>query len=173
MKPLAELRATWPIHPYFKCKTITQATVLMGLKRALTCDVEMRDWSWRAVRSDEDTLAGAPRWRRILTFLSRSAREIARGDVFPEEVRGRERKIIEGMHSKNALQYVWQVDWTEYTHHDTIRTVKILYAPLFDSCRIRFFYTFSYAHRQSSKKMNGSLQHHFCLIVLHLTTFSQ
>lgn len=50
----------------------------------LTCDVEILDWSWRAVRSEDDTLAGAPRWRRMLTFLSLSAREIARGDVFPE-----------------------------------------------------------------------------------------
>ena len=51
----------------------------------LTCDVEIRDWSWRPVRSEDDTLAGAPRWRRMLTFLSLSARDIARGDVFPEK----------------------------------------------------------------------------------------
>lgn len=50
----------------------------------LTCDVEILDWSWRAVRSEDDTLAGAPRWSRMLTFLSRSAREIARGDVLPK-----------------------------------------------------------------------------------------
>lgn len=49
-----------------------------------TCDVEILDWSWRAVRSEEDTLAGAPRWSRMLTFLSLSAREIARGDVLPK-----------------------------------------------------------------------------------------
>lgn len=48
-----------------------------------TCDVEMR--SCRAVRSDEETLAGAPRCSLMLTFLSLSAREIARGDVFPED----------------------------------------------------------------------------------------
>lgn len=51
-----------------------------------TCDVEILDWSWRAVRSEEDTLAGAPRWSRMLTFLSLSAREIARGDVLPKSI---------------------------------------------------------------------------------------
>lgn len=35
-----------------------------------TCDVDMRDVSWRPVRSDEEMFTGAPRWRRILTFLS-------------------------------------------------------------------------------------------------------
>lgn len=54
----------------------------------LTCDVEIRDWSWRAVRSEDDTLAGAPRWSRMLTFLSLSAREIARGDVLPKSIFG-------------------------------------------------------------------------------------
>lgn len=62
----------------------------MCLRRAkrkshrLTCDVEILDWSCRPVRSEDDTLAGAPRCKRMLTFLSRSAREIARGEVFPE-----------------------------------------------------------------------------------------
>ena len=55
------------------------------MKRVRTCDVEIRDWSWRAVRSEEDTLAGAPLWSLMLTFLSRSAREMARGDVFPKQ----------------------------------------------------------------------------------------
>lgn len=50
----------------------------------LTCDAEILDWSWRAVRSEDETLAGAPRWSRMLTFLSLSAREIARGDVLPK-----------------------------------------------------------------------------------------
>lgn len=52
----------------------------------VTCDVEILDWSWRAVRSEDDTLAGAPRWSRMLTFLSLSAREIARGDVLPKSI---------------------------------------------------------------------------------------
>lgn len=45
----------------------------------------MRDWSRRAVRSEEETLAGAPRWSLIATFLSRSARSAlpAWGERFP------------------------------------------------------------------------------------------
>lgn len=39
-----------------------------------TCDAVMRDWSRRPVRSEEETLAGAPRWSLMATFLSRSAR---------------------------------------------------------------------------------------------------
>lgn len=35
-----------------------------------TCDVDMRDVSWRPVRSEEEMFTGAPRWRRMLTFLS-------------------------------------------------------------------------------------------------------
>lgn len=58
----------------------------------LTCDVEILDWSWRAVRSEDDTLAGAPRWSRMLTFLSLSAREIARGDVLPKIMCKQERE---------------------------------------------------------------------------------
>lgn len=64
------------------------------MDRYLTCDVEILDWSWRAVRSEEETLAGAPRWSRMLTFLSLSAREMARGDVLPEGPGGnRERRF--------------------------------------------------------------------------------
>lgn len=50
-----------------------------------TCDAVMRDWSRRAVRSEEETLAGAPRWSLIATFLSRSARSAlpAWGERFP------------------------------------------------------------------------------------------
>lgn len=40
-----------------------------------TCEVDMRDASCRPVRSDEDTLTGAPRCRRMLTFRSRSIPE--------------------------------------------------------------------------------------------------
>ena len=55
----------------------------------------MREGSWRAVRSEEDRLAGAPRWSLMLTFLSRSAREMARGDVLPgERDGGRERSAF-------------------------------------------------------------------------------
>lgn len=42
--------------------------------RVPTCDAAMRDWSRRGVRSDEETLAGAPRWSLMATFLSLSAR---------------------------------------------------------------------------------------------------
>lgn len=38
--------------------------------RVFTCEVDMRDVSWRPVRSEEEMFTGAPRWRRILTFLS-------------------------------------------------------------------------------------------------------
>lgn len=49
----------------------------------LTWEAEIRDTSGRPVRSDEETLAGAPLCSRMLTFLSRSTREIALGDVLP------------------------------------------------------------------------------------------
>lgn len=39
-----------------------------------TCDAAMRDWSRRGARSEEETLAGAPRWSLMATFLSLSAR---------------------------------------------------------------------------------------------------
>lgn len=64
--------------------TINVVCVSHSFDHFLTCDVEILDWSWRAVRSEDDTLAGAPRWSRMLTFLSLSAREIARGDVLPK-----------------------------------------------------------------------------------------
>lgn len=40
-----------------------------------TCEVDMRDVSWRPVRSEEEMFTGAPRWRRMLTFLSFSKPE--------------------------------------------------------------------------------------------------
>ena len=43
----------------------------------------MRDWPICAVRSEEEMLAGAPRWSLMATFLSRSARDTACGDRFP------------------------------------------------------------------------------------------
>lgn len=52
-------------------------------QRGLTCDAEIRDTSCRPVRSDEETLAGAPRCNLMLTFRSLSTLEIALGDVFP------------------------------------------------------------------------------------------
>lgn len=66
-----------------KYYVMCQRTDGSGYESIHTCDVEILDWSWRAMRSEDDTLAGAPRWSRMLTFLSLSAREIARGDVFP------------------------------------------------------------------------------------------
>ena len=63
----------------------TRRTDKALMKRVRTGDVEIRDWSWRAVRSEEDTLAGAPLWSLMLTFLSRSAREMARGEVFTKQ----------------------------------------------------------------------------------------
>lgn len=77
-----------------------------------TCDVEILDWSWRAVRSEEETLAGAPRWSRMLTFLSLSAREIARGDVLP--------KIILCTELTTVLQKPCKMNWSgaggQWTH---------------------------------------------------------
>lgn len=52
-------------------------------QQELTCDAEIRDTSCRPVRSDEETLAGAPRCNLMLTFLSLSTLEIALGDVLP------------------------------------------------------------------------------------------
>ena len=48
----------------------------------------MREASCRPVRSEEDTLTGAPRWSLMLTFLSRSMPDTWRGDVFAVEERG-------------------------------------------------------------------------------------
>lgn len=53
------------------------------LQQELTCDAEIRDTSCRPVRSDEETLAGAPRCNLMLTFRSLSTLEIALGDVLP------------------------------------------------------------------------------------------
>lgn len=41
----------------------------------------MREVSCRPVRSDEETLTGAPRCSRMLTFRSRSMPETGRGEV--------------------------------------------------------------------------------------------
>lgn len=49
----------------------------------LVCEAEIRETSCRPVRSEDETLAGAPLWSLMLTFLSRSAREIALGEVLP------------------------------------------------------------------------------------------
>ena len=40
----------------------------------------MREASWRPVRSDDDTLTGAPRCRRMLTLRSRSTPVTGRGE---------------------------------------------------------------------------------------------
>lgn len=47
----------------------------------VTCEVDMREVSCRPVKSDDDTLTGAPRCNLILTFLSRSIPDTGRGDV--------------------------------------------------------------------------------------------
>lgn len=49
----------------------------------LTCEAEIRETSCRPVRSEEETLAGAPLCSLMLTFLSLSTREIALGEVLP------------------------------------------------------------------------------------------
>lgn len=49
----------------------------------LVCEAAIRETSCRPVRSEDETLAGAPLWSLMLTFLSRSAREIALGEVLP------------------------------------------------------------------------------------------
>lgn len=80
MKNIHLLFTSYYYLPLIKC-------VLHVFDCYLTCDAEILDWSWRAVRSEDETLAGAPRWSRMLTFLSLSAREIARGDVLPKSKR--------------------------------------------------------------------------------------
>lgn len=57
----------------------------------LTCEAEIRETSCRPVRSEDETLAGAPLCSLMLTFLSRSTREIALGEVLPGG-RARERQ---------------------------------------------------------------------------------
>lgn len=49
----------------------------------LTCEAEIRETSCRPVRSEDETLAGAPLCSLMLTFLSLSTREIALGEVLP------------------------------------------------------------------------------------------
>jgi hypothetical protein len=65
----------------------------------MTCDVAMRDWPICAVRSEEEMLAGAPRWSLMATFLSRSARDTACGDRFPTHTH-----IIGQMESSAGLE---------------------------------------------------------------------
>jgi len=66
---------TWQInfsklHPFFHYTRIS-----------FTCEVDMREVSCRPVKSDDETLTGAPRCNLILTFLSRSIPDTGRGDV--------------------------------------------------------------------------------------------
>lgn len=51
------------------------------IKIFLTCEVDMREVSCRPVKSDDETLTGAPRCNLILTFLSRSIPDTGRGEV--------------------------------------------------------------------------------------------
>lgn len=69
------------------------------LQQELTCDAEIRDTSCRPVRSDEETLAGAPRCNLMLTFRSLSTLEIALGDVLPVGA--------EKCRDKNISQWLW------------------------------------------------------------------
>lgn len=62
----------------------------------LTCEAEIRETSCRPVRSEDETLAGAPLCSLMLTFLSLSTREIALGEVLPGRQGGREGKGEEG-----------------------------------------------------------------------------
>ena len=57
----------------------------------VTCEVDMRDVSWRPVRSEEEMLTGAPRWRRMLTFLSFSK---------PERWKGTRSQMMKSMDGK-------------------------------------------------------------------------
>lgn len=75
--------AVGPLSPSKTCRPRPRTS-----QQGLTCDAEIRDTSCRPVRSDEETLAGAPRCNLMLTFRSLSTLEIALGDVFP--VGGRE-----------------------------------------------------------------------------------
>ena len=59
---------------------------ILVAKLACTCEVDMREVSCRPVRSEEETLTGAPRCSRMLTFRSRSIPVTGRGeDVFAVE----------------------------------------------------------------------------------------
>lgn len=60
----------------------------------LTCEAEIRETSCRPVRSEEETLAGAPLCSLMLTFLSLSTREIALGEVLPRGGEAGERPPI-------------------------------------------------------------------------------
>lgn len=51
------------------------------------------------MRSEDETLAGAPLWSLMLTFLSRSAREIALGEVLPGG-RGGEGSLLQYEHKQ-------------------------------------------------------------------------
>lgn len=42
----------------------------LGVTRDSACEVDMREVSWRPVRSEDEMLTGAPLCRRMLTFLS-------------------------------------------------------------------------------------------------------
>lgn len=42
----------------------------LGVTRDRACEVDMREVSWRPVRSEDEMLTGAPLCRRMLTFLS-------------------------------------------------------------------------------------------------------
>lgn len=78
-------------------KTCCRALSLCGtLRQGLTCDAEIRDTSCLPVRSDEETLAGAPRCNLMLTFRSLSTLEIALGDVFPVEAQESETTPVSG-----------------------------------------------------------------------------
>lgn len=97
-KRTTELTARLTSAPANRAKTACRALALCGApmprprasQRGLTCDAEIRDTSCRPVRSDEETLAGAPRCNLMLTFLSLSTLEIALGDVFPVGAENRE-----------------------------------------------------------------------------------
>lgn len=79
----------------------------------------MRDWSRRAVRSEEETFAGAPRWSLMATFLSRSARSAlpAWGERLPAQTRKRTHSekrtsLTAARHPKESSILTWLLDPT-------------------------------------------------------------
>lgn len=106
----------------------------------------MREVSCRPVRSEDDTLTGAPRCRRMLTFRSRSMPDTCRGDVFAADHRRKitinsinifyvvsKSCIFPSFSKQTGLATVWvcvmccQHKWIEYDYYYTIKQVLSLF----------------------------------------------
>lgn len=56
---LPESKLYMPIHTV--CSTVIYSSFVVDVCVCVTCEVDMRDVSWRPVRSEEEMLTGAPR----------------------------------------------------------------------------------------------------------------